>query len=719
MAGGKTSGPELDTIIASLPRFHRADRPATNPHAAYAEQQVQQWARHWKVVGPEPEFFHRIQYGHCAALTYPNASPETLALCAQWIAWGFIIDDQHTRVLKPTASQWTAMMGRFEAVFAGTMSPGTGDGGAFEAATDDLCRRTRAALTPGQWERFVDGVWLFLEGMRSESEFQSAARPSMGEYVEIRRKTIGVSFYAVLVELEEGVELPARVHGTEVYREILETISWVFALINDIVSYPAENAAGEINNFIVIAEKSYRLPTEAALRRAHADLVRSMDRFEELRRDMPQVLEKARVPSGDREAAARCVVGMTHFIDGILAWYPETYRYSHQLECTDGQALEDENLLDGAGREDVANVPAGGSPGPSAAPAAEPAVGTARTAARILAEASASVEPALRAAIDELPGPLRLIAGYHAGWWDAEGRPCDAVGKRIRSALALTCAAATSSTPVARMVSDPAASVFPAALSAGVAVELVHDFSLLHDDVIDGDRMRRHHATAWVSFGTGNAIVTGDALLITAVRQLDSGQAIKVLSQAVADLCEGELADLTFETRADPTVPECMATAEAKTGALLGAACQLGALAAGAPGAVADAYRRFGRCLGLAFQLTDDLLGIAGDPQVTGKPVGADLVARKKSLPVVAALTSGTPAGSLLTRLYDRPDRLEGPELARAVALVEEAGGMRWARQEAGRQMEAAFQALRPVDPEPSAAEDLRTLAEMITSRDR
>ncbi|MBG0831208.1 polyprenyl synthetase family protein [Planomonospora sp. ID67723] len=343
-----------------------------------------------------------------------------------------------------------------------------------------------------------------------------------------------------------------------------------------------------------------------------------------------------------------------------------------------------------------------------------------RSAGEILAEARAITEPAHRAAVERLPDEIRHITGYHAGWWDADGRPCADTGKTVRPALVLACARAIADGAGRPDRAGPEAGAVRAAIPAAVAVELVHDFSLLHDDVMDGDPIRRHRPAAWAVFGTGSAVLTGDTLVTLALDMLaDAGAGAKVLTTALLRLCGGQNADLVFEGRSDVTIAECMTMVAGKTGALMGCACELGALAGGADPARAARLREFGEHLGLAFQLVDDLLGIWGDPGITGKPVHSDLAARKKSLPVVAALTSRTPAGARLARLYEQKGTLDAQALARAAQLVDASGARRWAQEQARHHMETALECLGRADPAPEAAADLRTLARLVVHRDR
>ncbi|HZS23092.1 MAG TPA: family 2 encapsulin nanocompartment cargo protein polyprenyl transferase [Pseudonocardiaceae bacterium] len=336
----------------------------------------------------------------------------------------------------------------------------------------------------------------------------------------------------------------------------------------------------------------------------------------------------------------------------------------------------------------------------------------ARSALEVLAWSRSLVEPALRTAVDTLPSSLSHIAGYHLGWWDERGHPVRVSGgKAIRPALALLCAQAVGGT---------AAKAVPAA----VAVELVHNHSLLHDDVMDGDLTRRHRRTAWTVFGANPAILAGDALLVLALDVLAASEhpaaveAIQMLTAAVQELLNGQNADLSLEQRSGVELAECVQMAEGKTAALIGCACALGAAFGGGRPEQVGYLRGFGRHLGLAFQHVDDLLGIWGDPAVTGKPVHSDLCSRKKSFPVVAVLTSQTPAGRELAELYHRDQPLSGTDAARAAELIDIAGGWAWGQAQADDLLAQAMRELQSASPAPRAAAELGALARLATHRD-
>ncbi|GAB3896427.1 hypothetical protein GCM10027612_50830 [Microbispora bryophytorum subsp. camponoti] len=219
----------------------------------------------------------------------------------------------------------------------------------------------------------------------------------------------------------------------------------------------------------------------------------------------------------------------------------------------------------------------------------EPVAEGVRTAADVLARTRDLVEPALRRTVGTLPPSMRRVAGYHFGWWDARGRPTPAGGgKALRPAFTLLAAESAGGDP-------------DTALPAAVAVELVHNFSLVHDDVMDGDAVRRHRPTVWNVFGRSEAILAGDSLLALAFAVLAEGgrpaDSARTLARCVQSLLDGQSADLGFEERADVSLGECVRMAEGKTGALFGCACALGALqAAGLSGAPPPSRRPSCEC---------------------------------------------------------------------------------------------------------------------------
>lgn len=336
-------------------------------------------------------------------------------------------------------------------------------------------------------------------------------------------------------------------------------------------------------------------------------------------------------------------------------------------------------------------------------------------AALLLSESRASVDPELRSAIATLPESMRRVALYHFGWQHADGTPAAGnAGKAIRPALVLTAAAALGG-PGARA----------AAVRAAAAVELVHNFTLLHDDVMDRDATRRHRPTAWTVFGDADAILAGDALQALALRLFAadphpaSAAAATRLADCVMELCEGQHADTAMERRPpdEVTLDETLVMAEAKTGALLGCACAVGALYAGAATEDVEALDAFGREAGMAFQLIDDVIGIWGDPRHTGK-AGRCGPGRPQEVTAGGRRPHLRHPGRRRTgRAVHRPVRREqgGPGAHRPGRGA--GGGRDWAQAQAADRMARAMQELARAVPEPEAAGGLLALAEFVTRR--
>lgn len=326
-----------------------------------------------------------------------------------------------------------------------------------------------------------------------------------------------------------------------------------------------------------------------------------------------------------------------------------------------------------------------------------------RTVDDVLTEARALVEPAYRAVVDTTRPQVRHVAGYHAGWWDQHGAPMRRSGKSVRPALVFAAAAAVGARDMR------------ACLPEAVAVELVHDFSLIHDDLMDGDTERRYRPSAWTVFGAGNALLTGDTLLALAINELAGRASMTTLAHALVSLCAGQSDDLEFESRRNVEISDCMTMIEGKTASLLACACEIGATGAGADQARAALLAQFGHHLGIAFQLTDDILGIWGDPVVTGKPVFSDLANRKKSPPVVAALQMD----AQFRELYDTdPDYDDRFRLRMMADRIEACGAHAWAEQQAEQALAEAQVCVDALDCGEDAS-DLRKLADFICGRSR
>jgi geranylgeranyl diphosphate synthase type I len=223
------------------------------------------------------------------------------------------------------------------------------------------------------------------------------------------------------------------------------------------------------------------------------------------------------------------------------------------------------------------------------------------------------------------------------------------------------------------------------ALDAAVAIEILHNYSLVHDDIEDGDELRHGRTTIWAQFGVPQGINAGDALCAISYLTLLHEEAVvppgrvvemlHVLHEANLFMCEGQGLDIGFETSSTVTMPQYLEMIAGKTGALFAASCELGALAAGCEPARAKAYAEFGRAYGLAFQIRDDVLGTWGTTDVTGKPSGADIARRKWSFPVVWALaTPPSPDRDIVARAYARNVRLDAAGVADVISALERLG---------------------------------------------
>ncbi|MGW3423885.1 polyprenyl synthetase family protein [Streptomyces phaeochromogenes] len=334
------------------------------------------------------------------------------------------------------------------------------------------------------------------------------------------------------------------------------------------------------------------------------------------------------------------------------------------------------------------------------------------TVTETLAECRAATVPALRTVVEALHPRLARISAYHLGWCRPDGTPADGhAGKMLRAALAML---------AARAFGASTASAVPGA----VAAELVHNFSLLHDDLMDADELRRGRSTAWVVFGRGPAVLAGDALLsqalrvVTEVRGTAGQPATEVMTSAVDAIIQGQAADLELDgLPVDDVDTDDYLTACAKTSGLLGGCLEVGAVLAHAPAPAARMLRSAAWDLGVAWQIADDIESLWGDPAASGKDSYGDLRSGKRTYPVIAALRSETAAGSRLAARLSATETPAEDELAALAGLVEEAGGRAAAERAARRYLDRALHSLSRAGGESGAVDILTALFRHVLAR--
>jgi geranylgeranyl diphosphate synthase type I len=329
----------------------------------------------------------------------------------------------------------------------------------------------------------------------------------------------------------------------------------------------------------------------------------------------------------------------------------------------------------------------------------------------VLADTATAVGPMIRSRVSGLPPEVRHLCGLHFGWWNDEGAALatHSTDKCVRPALVLLACQAVGGSP-------------EAARPAAVSVELVHNASLLHDDIIDHDGLRRGRPALWTLKGVPAGILAGDALFFAAVQALteapDAGRTLPVLLACVQMLIEGEYLDVLLETASDVSEHRVLDAVAAKTAEMLACACELGAIAGGAGPGRAHRLREFGRNLGLAFQHVDDVLGIWGQEHRTGKPTWSDLRACKVSLPVAAAMAGTTAQAKALRDLYRQGAPLSDDDCRRAAQLIEQSGALAATADRARRHTADALHHLALAHPAPVPGAELTALAEHLVGRD-
>ncbi len=327
------------------------------------------------------------------------------------------------------------------------------------------------------------------------------------------------------------------------------------------------------------------------------------------------------------------------------------------------------------------------------------------------------IETEMQALLSNEPPVLRGMYGmmrYHMGWENQQGAPEQSpAGKRIRPLLTLMTCQAAGANP-------------SRALPAAAAVELLHNFSLIHDDIEDRSLTRRHRPTVWSWAGQAQAINTGDALFVIAhlallrLRKLALPparvlEALQIFDDTCLRLTEGQYLDMSFESRTDVSLDEYLLMISGKTAALLSASALLGALIAGSRNL--DAYRTFGYELGLSFQIEDDILGIWGEEALTGKSATGDIITRKKTLPVLYALEQSGPAADRLRAFYTRAAPLTTAEVPVILTLLDALKAREYATAQGLAHAEAALAALNATADDAETIDLLASLVRRLVGR--
>lgn len=264
-------------------------------------------------------------------------------------------------------------------------------------------------------------------------------------------------------------------------------------------------------------------------------------------------------------------------------------------------------------------------------------------------------------------------------------------GKRLRPVLTL-------------MICDFFGNDFQKAMNAAIAVELFHNFSLIHDDIMDQAPLRRNKTTVHVKWDINTGILSGDAMLIRAYQLFESydpevfRELAILFSKTAIQVCEGQQYDLDFEDRDDVSLSEYIRMIDFKTAVLVGAAMKMGAIIAKAPKSCCDNIYEFGRNLGLAFQLQDDYLDTFGDTATFGKRVGGDIIANKKTFLYLTALELGTnEEKEILFKLYNTSPDDPSVKIQTVTKIFESTGASLQVKKEIERYTQEADEVLSKV----------------------
>ncbi len=263
------------------------------------------------------------------------------------------------------------------------------------------------------------------------------------------------------------------------------------------------------------------------------------------------------------------------------------------------------------------------------------------------------------------------------------------------------------------------------ALPAAMAVEVFHNFSLVHDDIMDQAPLRRGQPTVHHRFGLNAGILSGDAMLIEAYNFLCQrpsdvplDRLMRIFNRMAIEVCEGQAADMDFETRSDVTLPEYLRMIEQKTAVLIGAALSLGAVIAGASDEEEVHIDAFGRNIGIAFQIQDDLLDTFGDPEKFGKKTGGDIVQNKKTFLFLKAWeVAGAEMRERLMYFYEHNDLPEHDKIEGVMEIFRKLDVPAFAESAKTEFQQKAMAHLASIDASAAHKAPIEAFAEMLFSR--
>ncbi len=314
--------------------------------------------------------------------------------------------------------------------------------------------------------------------------------------------------------------------------------------------------------------------------------------------------------------------------------------------------------------------------------------------------------------------PIYDMMKYHMGWLDEDLKEVNQYrGKRFRPTFCL-------------LTYSAICGVYGKVISGAAAIEIIHNFSLIHDDIEDMDEERRHKPTVWKLWGIPQAINVGDGMHVLAnlaalkLKEVDVTDSkivdiLEILNNTIIKLCEGQYLDMSFENKIDITIDMYVEMIKRKTAALIGASTKIGATLATEDEEVVEHFKQFGEKIGVAFQIVDDIIGIWEKTEQTGKPKASDIKNKKKTLPILYAFKKASKSErEFLVKTYQKDKKtLDGEEINRVLGILKRVGAKEYSKKIAKQYEEEALSELSRTGIENESMDKLRVLAKFLVRR--